>query len=68
MVIDMVVKLIANVVFKARFSCLQGDLTSGEIIEQLVHARALSPIRNVVFMGMGVCSLDVLSIGSVFDC
>lgn len=34
--------------------CLQGDLTAGEIVEQLVHARALSPIRNVVFMGMGV--------------
>lgn len=33
---------------------LQGDLTAGEIVEQLVHARALAPIRNVVFMGMGV--------------
>lgn len=32
----------------------QGDLTAGEIVEQLVHARALGPIRNVVFMGMGV--------------
>lgn len=32
---------------------LKGDLTAGEIVEQLVHARALSPIRNVVFMGMG---------------
>ena len=30
-----------------------GDLTSGEIIEQLVHANAITPIRNVVFMGMG---------------
>jgi adenine C2-methylase RlmN of 23S rRNA A2503 and tRNA A37 len=37
---------------------LQGDLTSGEIIEQLVHARALSPIRNVVFMGMGVRGIE----------
>jgi len=33
---------------------LQGDLTAGEIVEQLVHARTLAPIRNVVFMGMGV--------------
>eukprot|EP01052_Picozoa_sp_SAG31_P002156 SAG31_NODE_73_length_27793_cov_26.900520_13_plen_231_part_00 len=34
---------------------LLGDLTGGEILEQLVHAQAASklPIRNVVFMGMG---------------
>jgi 23S rRNA (adenine(2503)-C(2))-methyltransferase len=32
---------------------LKGDLTAGEIVEQLVHARTLAPIRNVVFMGMG---------------
>ncbi|WPT18269.1 Ribosomal RNA large subunit methyltransferase N [Picochlorum sp. SENEW3] len=33
---------------------LTADLTSGEIIEQLVHARMRSPIpRNIVFMGMG---------------
>lgn len=34
---------------------LLGDLAGGEILEQLVHARAVSqlPIRNVVFMGMG---------------
>jgi hypothetical protein len=30
-----------------------GDLTAGEIIEQLVHANAVTRIRNVVFMGMG---------------
>lgn len=30
-----------------------GDLTAGEIIEQLVHANAITRIRNVVFMGMG---------------
>jgi adenine C2-methylase RlmN of 23S rRNA A2503 and tRNA A37 len=30
-----------------------GNLTSGEIIEQLVHANAICKIRNVVFMGMG---------------
>jgi adenine C2-methylase RlmN of 23S rRNA A2503 and tRNA A37 len=30
-----------------------GDLTSGEIIEQLVHASAITRVRNVVFMGMG---------------
>ena len=34
--------------------CHAGDLTAGEIVEQLVHARAITPIRNVVFMGMGV--------------
>ena len=30
-----------------------GNLTSGEILEQLVRADAISKIRNVVFMGMG---------------
>ena len=29
---------------------LLADLTSAEIVEQLVHARAQTPIRNVVFM------------------
>ncbi len=29
---------------------LKGDLTAGEIVEQLWHARAVTPIRNVVFM------------------
>ena len=33
---------------------LQADLTSAEIIEQLVHARLrATPPRNIVFMGMG---------------
>ncbi|KFM24282.1 Dual-specificity RNA methyltransferase RlmN 1 [Auxenochlorella protothecoides] len=32
---------------------LSADLTAGEIVEQLVHARRQHPIRNVVFMGMG---------------
>mmetsp|Transcript_16114 Transcript_16114/g.25778 ORF Transcript_16114/g.25778 Transcript_16114/m.25778 type:complete len:268 (+) Transcript_16114:61-864(+) len=34
---------------------LRGHLLSGEIIEQLYHARqhSLNPVRNVVFMGMG---------------
>ncbi|XP_052192689.1 uncharacterized protein LOC127801515 isoform X2 [Diospyros lotus] len=31
----------------------KNNLSSGEIMEQLVHASRLSPIRNVVFMGMG---------------
>ncbi|KAJ4834942.1 hypothetical protein Tsubulata_047377 [Turnera subulata] len=31
----------------------KNNLSSGEIIEQLVHASRLSQIRNVVFMGMG---------------
>ncbi|GFP88637.1 dual-specificity RNA methyltransferase rlmn 1 [Phtheirospermum japonicum] len=29
------------------------NLTSGEIVEQLVHASRISAIRNIVFMGMG---------------
>ncbi|KAG2482924.1 hypothetical protein HYH03_018202 [Edaphochlamys debaryana] len=32
---------------------LKGNLTAGEIIEQMVHARGVAAIRNVVFMGMG---------------
>lgn len=32
---------------------LIADLTAGEIIEQLVHAINVAPIRNIVFMGMG---------------
>jgi adenine C2-methylase RlmN of 23S rRNA A2503 and tRNA A37 len=32
---------------------LIAELTSGEIVEQLVHARAVKAVRNVVFMGMG---------------
>lgn len=29
---------------------LKGHLNAGEIVEQLVHARAVARIRNVVFM------------------
>jgi adenine C2-methylase RlmN of 23S rRNA A2503 and tRNA A37 len=29
---------------------IKGDLTTGEILEQLVHAQRVTPIRNVVFM------------------
>lgn len=29
---------------------LKGHLTCGEIIEQLVHAVRVTPIRNIVFM------------------
>jgi hypothetical protein len=29
---------------------LVGDLTAGEIVEQLVHARAVTRIKNIVFM------------------
>ncbi|GAB4814820.1 hypothetical protein N2152v2_001866 [Parachlorella kessleri] len=32
---------------------LTADLTAGEIVEQLVHAISIMPVRNVVFMGMG---------------
>ncbi|XP_068654994.1 uncharacterized protein [Aristolochia californica] len=31
----------------------KSNLSSGEIVEQLVHASQLSQIRNIVFMGMG---------------
>ncbi|KAJ3347538.1 sorting nexin [Entophlyctis luteolus] len=32
---------------------LLSNLTTGEIVEQLVHANTVEKIRNVVFMGMG---------------
>lgn len=32
---------------------LTGNLSAGEILEQLLHASQIEPIRNVVFMGMG---------------
>lgn len=32
---------------------LKGNLNAGEITEQLVHARTVAKIRNIVFMGMG---------------
>lgn len=32
---------------------LQGNLTAGEIVEQLAYAMRFSGIRNIVFMGMG---------------
>eukprot|EP00425_Heterocapsa_triquetra_P025613 CAMPEP_0195113318 /NCGR_PEP_ID=MMETSP0448-20130528/102007_1 /TAXON_ID=66468 /ORGANISM="Heterocapsa triquestra, Strain CCMP 448" /LENGTH=217 /DNA_ID=CAMNT_0040150241 /DNA_START=45 /DNA_END=694 /DNA_ORIENTATION=- len=32
---------------------LSGNLWPGEIQEQLLHARTLKPVSNVVFMGMG---------------
>lgn len=32
---------------------LSGNLTTGEILEQLLHARRIEKIGNVVFMGMG---------------
>ena len=32
---------------------LRGNLSSGEILEQLLHAGAVETVRNVVFMGMG---------------
>eukprot|EP01083_Nonionella_stella_P133518 405946_1 len=32
---------------------LLGNMTSGEIVEQLIHARRVADIRNIVFMGMG---------------
>jgi hypothetical protein len=32
---------------------LKGNLTCGEILEQLVHANRHKRVRNIVFMGMG---------------
>ena len=33
---------------------LRGDLSGGEVVEQVLFAKALEPaLRNVVFMGMG---------------
>ncbi|CAM9633977.1 unnamed protein product [Choristocarpus tenellus] len=32
---------------------LIGDLWAGEILEQVLHAIRVAPIRNIVFMGMG---------------
>jgi len=32
---------------------LQGNLWPGEILEQLLHAKSIRPVSNVVFMGMG---------------
>jgi adenine C2-methylase RlmN of 23S rRNA A2503 and tRNA A37 len=32
---------------------LLGNLTTGEVVEQLAHAARLARVRNVVFMGMG---------------
>eukprot|EP00928_Gymnodinium_smaydae_P049770 TRINITY_DN3341_c0_g3_i1.p1 TRINITY_DN3341_c0_g3~~TRINITY_DN3341_c0_g3_i1.p1 ORF type:complete len:451 (+),score=105.33 TRINITY_DN3341_c0_g3_i1:43-1395(+) len=32
---------------------LDGNLLAGEILEQLIHARSLRAVSNVVFMGMG---------------
>lgn len=29
---------------------LKGNLSAGEIVEQLVHASQVTPIRNIVFM------------------
>lgn len=29
---------------------LKGNLSAGEIVEQLVHASQVAPIRNIVFM------------------
>ena len=29
---------------------LKGNLSAGEIVEQLVHALRVTPVRNVVFM------------------
>ena len=41
---------------------LKGDLTAGEIVEQLVHARRVTTIKNVVYMvGFVPVNLNVIS-------
>lgn len=39
---------------------LLGHLSAGEIVEQLVHATRVAgqPIKNIVFMGMGIAALS----------
>ena len=32
---------------------MKGNLSAGEIVEQLAYATQLTKMRNVVFMGMG---------------
>jgi hypothetical protein len=46
---------------------LKGHLTCGEIIEQLVHASRVTPIRNIVFMvsGRGAGEVRVLLAAAV---
>ena len=39
-----------NLVLCAGTMGLKGDLTAGEIVEQLVHAQRVTAIKNVVFM------------------
>jgi adenine C2-methylase RlmN of 23S rRNA A2503 and tRNA A37 len=34
---------------------LKGHLTAGEIVEQLVHAMRVAPVRNIVFMVREAC-------------
>lgn len=39
---------------------LVANLTAGEILEQLAHANRIEKIRNVVFMGMGVYTKELV--------
>ena len=41
---------------------LRGDLSSGEILEQLLHAQRICDIRNIVFMGQGEVSCRYLGL------
>ena len=43
---------------------LKGDLTAGEIVEQLVHAQGVTRIKNVVFM-VRCTRCSVLCVGHV---
>jgi hypothetical protein len=44
---------------------LRGNLTCGEILEQLVHANARMRVRNIVFMGMGEPLNNYEQVGAV---
>ena len=44
-----------------------GDLTSDEIIEQLVRSNHISKVRNIVFMGMGEPLNNYENVKSAFD-
>lgn len=46
----------------------KSNLTSGEIVEQLVHASRISPIRNIVFMVIAFSQLAYLLVLRLSKC
>lgn len=47
---------------------IKGDLTAGEIVEQLVHAQRVTPIRNVVFMVSAMCMHCLKTLFGITTC